>query len=168
MRFLRQTLVFLTAIACGACHRYSVQTPAANSMREEYCWWTVLRSSRPADSVAARFASAYISAGFSNVVFRRNADTAWAAGAPAQLAGANSPLAASRAVAYWHGDSTHFRYFVSVGHPLAPGVRSTDSVDFGKHLLDLCATIARSAAIGWSAPRSATGDEALKIWTRIP
>ena len=167
MLSLRHTFVFLTAIACGACHRSSVQTLAANSMREEYCWWTVLRSARPADSVAARFASAYISAGFSNVVFHRHADTAWAGAAPTQLA-ANSPLFASRTVAYWHGDSTHFRYFASVGRPLRTGVQSRDSVDFGKHLLDLCATIARSAAIGWSAPRSATGDEALKIWTRIP
>jgi hypothetical protein len=115
--------------------------------------------------VAARFAQAFIAAGFNSVRFTRRADTAWADASPTVLGAQNPATISSRAVAYWHGDSTHFRHFVSVG-PASSA--QTDSVNFGKGLLDVCSQIARAAAIGWSRPGSLTGDESLPIWSRRP
>ena len=160
--------MMLIGVVIVGCRRPVVSGPAPVQLSEEYCWWAVLRSTRAPDSVAARFTSAYIHAGFSSVTFKKYADTAWATAGPTQIGGANGALFASRAVAYWHGDSTHFRYYVSVGPPMRGGVQTSDSVDAGKLLLGLCAQVARAAAIGWSAPRSPTGDETLQIWTRIP
>jgi hypothetical protein len=160
-------MLLVAALGAG-CRRAVVSAPAPVQLREAYCWWAVLRSARSPDSVAARFTSAYIQAGFSTVTFKKSADTAWAAAGPTQLGSANSALYASRAVAYWHGDSTHFRYYVSVGPPMRGNVQTTDSVDTAKLLLGLCAQVARAAAIGWSAPPSPTGEETLELWTRIP
>lgn len=156
------------ALSVAACRAHVTSAPPPDTLREEYCWFTVLRSARAADSVAARFTQAFIAAGFDKVTFARQADTAWATAAPTLLTLRDSVLVSSRAVAYWHGDSTHFRYFVSVGSAPTAKVGGTDSVNVGGNLLDMCSRIARAAAIGWSAPRSLTGDESLAIWSRIP
>jgi len=137
-------------------------------LKEDYCWWAVLRSTRPPDSVAARFTHAFIQAGFSAVTFKRNADTAWSTASATQLDVAGPAIFTSRAVAYWHGDSTHFRYYVGVRPVPAQSGAAPDSINKGKLLLVLCTQIARSAAIGWSQPREPTGDEGLAIWSRVP
>src|SRR5574341_2180362 len=155
------TLVTLGATLTTACARPRPSTAMHGSPREDHCWWAVLRSSRPADSVAARFVRAYIDAGFNAVDFKRKADTTWVTAAPTDFASQRARIA-SRAVAYWHGDSTHFRYFVSVTQ-LDHG---PDSLDKSRILLDMCARVARAAAIGWSAPKSPTGEESLDVWKR--
>jgi hypothetical protein len=170
MRMLRaSSRRFTILLACGAlgCRASVNSAPAPIDLKEEYCWFTVLRSDRAADSVAARFTQGFIAAGFNQVTFARRADTAWATAAPALLTLRERVQVSGRAVAYWHGDSTHFRYFVSIGPPAAK-LGGTDSVNFGGNLLDMCTRIARAAAIGWSAPRALTGDESLAIWTRVP
>lgn len=126
----------------------------------------MLRSSRPPDSVAARFTQAFIQAGFPIVTFKRSADTAWATANLARLDTPNAALVSTRAVAYWHGDSTHFRYYVAVRGP--EGGQASDTTDASRRVLEMCGQIARNAAIGWSAPRNPTGDETLPIWSRIP
>lgn len=137
-------------------------------LKEDHCWWAVLRSVRPPDSVTARFTQVFIQAGFSTVTFKRNADTAWSTASATQLDVDGPAIFSSRAVAYWHGDSTHFRYFVRVQPPPTQRGASPDSFDKSKHLLGLCTQIARSAAIGWTQPREPTGDERLAIWSRVP
>ena len=167
LRVLTQA-VAASVLAAVACRTSVTTAPAPDGLREEYCWFTVLRSARTADSVASRFTQAFIATGFNEVTFIRRADTAWATAAPTLLTLRDSVQVSSRAVAYWHGDSTHFRYFVSLGPAPTTRVGGTDSVNFGGALLDMCSRIARAAAIGWSAPRSLTGDESLAIWSRIP
>ncbi|HEV8365537.1 MAG TPA: hypothetical protein VGQ52_18605 [Gemmatimonadaceae bacterium] len=100
------------------------------------------------------------------MTFKRDADTAWSTASATQLDPGAPAIFTSRAIAYWHGDSTHFRYFVGV-QPQSQRV-ARDSINKGKLLLGLCSQIARSAAIGWSAPRDPTGDEGLPIWTHKP
>jgi hypothetical protein len=160
------TCVSIGALLC-ACARQPSTTVTPLRLNEEYCWWAVLRSARKPDSVAAMFARAFRTSGFSTVNYKKSADTARAIASPTEFYPHRATIA-SRAVAYWHGDSTHFRYFVAVGPPTSVSLQTTDSLDSGKLLLDMCARIARAAAIGWSAPRSPTGDEELSVWKRTP
>jgi hypothetical protein len=155
----------LALILGVACRRPTSAAVRPAGLKEGHCWWAVLRSTRPPDSVAARFTDAFIQAGFSTVIFKRNADTAWSTASATQLDIGGPATFTSRAIAYWHGDSTHFRYFVDV-QPSSGA--SPDSVDRSKNVLAFCSQIARSAAIGWSAPRDPTGDEGLAIWSRVP
>lgn len=159
LSFLALALTLATA-----CRRPAATAVQPAGLKEDYCWWAVLRSARPPDSVAARFTQAYIQAGFSSVTFKRSADTAWSTASATQLDVAGTAIFTSRAVAYWHGDSTHFRYYVGVRPVPAQSGAAPDTIDKGKLLLGLCTQIARSAAIGWSQPREPTGDEGLPIW----
>jgi hypothetical protein len=158
----------LALILAVACRRPATTAVKLAGFNEDHCWWAVLRSTRPPDSVAARFTHAFIQAGFRAVTFKRNADTAWSTASATQLDVAGPAIFTSRAVAYWHGDSTHFRYYVGVQPLPAQNGAFPDSAHKGKNLLALCVQIARSAAIGWSAPRDPTGDEGLAIWSRVP
>ena len=73
----------------------------------------------------------------------------------------------SNLVAYRRGDSTHFRYYVTIARPSQGWASTEDSTGAIDGSLDFCAEIARRAAVGWTAPRSPTGEEALTFWTTI-
>ena len=144
--------VLCIGVLSAGCHRAVVSTPVPERLVEEYCWWAVLRTALPPDSVAARFTRAYSATGLTGAGWTRTADTAWAHGGPTHL---GDQQYASRVVAYWHGDSTHFRYFVALP-------------DRQTGLLERCTEIARAAAVPTSTPRQPTGEEALPLWTRMP
>lgn len=146
-------LLAMITLAGLGCRRAPEPAPAPVQLEEDYCWWAVLRSSLPPDSVAARFERAYAAVGLAGVRRVQLGDTAWVQTTPVVLDGV---LRASRAVAYRRGDSTHFRYFV--------GSRESEGA---AGPLSLCVRIAQAAAIGWSAPREPTGEESLAVWSRV-
>lgn len=150
--------LLLVAVLGAGCRSHPVITkPAAARLNEGYCWWAVMRSPLPPDSVAAHFQRAFTAVGLTGSTWTGSADTAWAHAGPTAL-GASGATYGSRVVAYWHGDSTHFRQYVSMAPQ--PG----DSAN----PIGLCQEIGRAAAVPTSVPREPTGEETLKLWSRIP
>lgn len=165
-------LLILTAALAAGCRRRVAAAPARVQLVEEHCWWAVMRSTLPPDSVAARFERAFTAVGLTGAARTRQADTAWAHAGPTLLGGPSGATYAGRAVAYWHGDSTHFRYYLAAGparagraQPAADTVDPSSNPASGRRIA-LCGEIARAAAIGGSVPRDPTGDEGLDVWTR--
>lgn len=152
---MRAPLILAMVTLAGlGCRRAPTPEPAPVQLDEHYCWWAVLRSGLPPDSVAAHFERAYTAPGLAGVRRSRLADTAWVHTTPVMLDGT---LRASRVVAYRRGDSTHFRHFV--GEQETAGAAGP---------LALCVRIAQAVAIRWSAPREPTGEESLAVWSRVP
>lgn len=52
-------LLAMVTLAGLGCRRAPAPAPAPVPLEEEHCWWAVLRSSLPPDSVAAHFERAY-------------------------------------------------------------------------------------------------------------
>jgi len=121
-----------------------------------------MRSPLPPDSVAARYQRAFSAVGLSGSTWTHNADTAWVHGGPATLSDSPGATYESRVVAYWHGDSTHYRQFVTVIPQ--PG----DSINLGQRTIPFCGATARAAGVQSSAPQTPTGEETLELWTRVP
>ena len=164
-------LATLAASLIGAgCRRRPAPMPApAPLLDEEYCWWAVLRTALPPDSVAARFERAFTEVGLTGAARASRADTAWAHAGPTLLRGEAAGLYESRAVAYRRGDSTHFRYFVAAARPRPEDrAQPADPAERGPSPVGFCGQIARTAAIPTSVPPSPTGEEALPVWTRRP
>lgn len=167
------TLVGIAASACGAPARTApapAVTPALD--HEDHCWWAVLHSPLPADTVAARFAYAYKSVGLAGATWARSADTAWAQAGPTVLGGAHAGWTyAARVVAYQRGDSTHFRTFVSVAAPLGdPSLSDSaralgENPGTGRHI-GFCAELRHAAQAQGTAPREPDGEEKLDVWRR--
>jgi hypothetical protein len=154
------TAVVLVAALSGACRQPVVLPQAAPTQAtEEHCWWAVLRTTLPPDSVAIRFQRGFNAVGLTDAMWTSSADTSWARGGPTSIAGATYQ---SRAVAYRRGDSTHFRHFVTV----VP--QPSDTVSVGGRHIAMCGGIARATAIPTSVPREPTGEETLRVWSRKP
>jgi hypothetical protein len=145
-----------------ACHSAAAPTLAPVKQTESVCWWTLLRTALPADSVSARFESAYKRLGMNDVNTSRSADTAWVV---ARLVLVNGMALGSRAVAYRQDDSTSFRFFVETS-PSEHATRApSDSALPGPDNIAICKEIARVAAIPWSNPsRPPNGDDSLPVW----
>ncbi|MEJ7809568.1 MAG: hypothetical protein WKG32_04040 [Gemmatimonadaceae bacterium] len=158
-------LLLLIALLGAGCRRRAATTPAPARLSEDHCWWAVLRSTLPPDSVAARFERAFTTVGLTGATRTRSADTAWVHAGPTPLGGRQHE---SRAVAYWHGDSTHFRYYVAIAPASQGRAQPADTLEREPGHIGFCGEIARAAAIQTSAPRSPTGEESLTVWTRIP
>jgi hypothetical protein len=145
--------------------------PVANGSEQarEFCWWAVLRSGRSADSVAGRFRRAFEELELANISAGRWGDTAWAHGGPSSVStrAANASYE-SGVLAYPHGDSTHFRYFVLIAAPPGGWKLAADSVEATSHNIEFCADIARRVQVGTVAPRSPTGEETLSVWKARP
>jgi hypothetical protein len=163
-------LAMLLGALGAACHRQPARTtPAPAWAIGHYCWWAVLRSPLPPDSVAAHFQRAYAAVGLTDAMWTQRADTAWAHAGPSALGGQiGGAQYESRAVAYRRGDSTHFRYYVSIAPPPAASAQPSDTVDTSGASLAFCGDVARTVGFRWSAPRDPTGEESLPVWTRQP
>lgn len=148
--------VAMSGLACA--HPTPRTAPAPERLPEEHCWWAVMRSTLPHDSVAARFARAFTAAGLPQVAVQRAGDTTWVttgtAPLPAGLQPNASPTAryATRVVTYQRGDSTRWRQFV--GH--TPGV----------NVIGACAQLQKGAAVGALALSEPDGEETLPVWQR--
>lgn len=142
-------MTMLGALLSAGCHRHPVviapaQPALASSAQEDPCWWTVLRTTLPPDSVAVHFQRGFAAVGLANATWAHSADTAWAYAGPTPLSrGPAGAVYASRVVAYLHGDSTHFRYYVSI----AP-----TSLMRGSVIIPFCGEIATATDIPRSAP----------------
>ncbi|MGI8508837.1 MAG: hypothetical protein ACR2MQ_05890 [Gemmatimonadaceae bacterium] len=158
-------MMMLGALLSAGCHRHPVgiapvQPALASSAQEGHCWWTVLRTPLPPDSVAVHFQRGFAAIGLTNATWAHSADTAWAYAGPTPLSrGPAGAMYASRVVAYLHGDSTHFRYYVSI----AP-----TSLMKGSVAIPFCGEITTAASVPHSAPRNPTGEETLTVWRRRP
>ena len=100
--------------------------------------------------------------GFKDVVSKRIADSAWVHAGPTALPSMRAATYETRVVAYWDGSSTHFRQFVSVTPNL------TDSVSVGQLTIPFCGASGSAAAVQAIVPQNPTGEESLKLWTRMP
>lgn len=156
----------LVSVLGAGCRRPVRAAPAHAALEEDYCWWTVFRTLLPADTVAARFARAFTTAGLTGARWSRLADTAWAAAGATVLAARGGRAYAARVVAYRRGDSTHFRHFVALAEP-APGLVA-DPVNASARRIVFCADIGRAARVGGTAPRESDGEEQRAVWQRRP
>jgi hypothetical protein len=158
----RGALIACVVILAASCHnQVPILSPTARG-REDPCWWTVMRSPLSPDSVALRFQQAFRAVGLTNPTMTSLADTAWVHAGPTRMVESAGAIYESRVVAYWHGDSTHYRHYLAITRQ--PG----DSVNFGQRAIPFCAATARAAGVQGSAPQAPTGEETLKIWTRTP
>jgi hypothetical protein len=154
-------MVLLVSVL-AACHRQTIIRASPDLPREEYCWWAVHRSSLTVDSVALRFRRAFEAVGLQATSQKRLGDTIWVYGDSSR--GTSGSRYRSRAVAYQHGDTTRYRYYVELAASSDTAAARTDS----PNLVGICGHIAKAAAIRGSTPREPTGEESLAVWTRRP
>jgi hypothetical protein len=130
-----------------ACSQPSPAPAQPAPVSDNYCWWTLLRTVLPPDTVAQRFGSAYRTLGLDEVSVTHSADTAWARSGPTILRDDSTGASyASTAIAVRQGDSTSFRYFAEITTPPSAASAAPDRMEF-------CGRIAKAAAIAWSRPR---------------
>ena len=165
--------ILLGCMLLTGCHRQAQTAPTPAAVKSprlrEYCWWAVLRSARSPDSVAVRFQRAYKELMLGKITSGRLGDTAWAHAGPSWISNSTTNASyESGALAYAIGDSTHFRYFVTISAPPGGWIRQSDSVEASRGDIDFCTNIARRASIGWTQPNNPTGEESLALWESHP
>jgi hypothetical protein len=140
--------------------------PTAAVPTRTFCWWTLLRTALPPDSVAARFANAYQRVGLLGVSSSRRGDTASAYAGPTLLAdGSNSAMYESRIVAFRQADSSSFRYSVDVKPAQSREAQAEGGNQRAPDNLEFCALIAKAAAVRWSTPaRRPNADDSVSVW----
>jgi hypothetical protein len=156
-------LVGLLAVATIACSHPLPEPTSLASEVDRYCWWTVLRTALPSDTVAQRFAHAYRVLGLGDSRLTLRGDTAWVRAGPTVLDdGSVAATYASSAIAVRQGDSTSFRYFVEITRPSSATGASPDRIEF-------CGRVAKAAGIPWSKPqRRPNGEDSLPVFMRSP
>ena len=168
-----------TIALVAACSRQApaVSTAPVAAATETPCWWTVYRSELPLDTVATHLVNAFSTLGLGGATWERQGDTAWAHAGPTHLASRFGGTFSARAVAFQHGDSTLYRYFVTADPPPGGWRHGYDSVTVtGRHMsvipaasaLGLCASIASTAQNDGKAPKQPNGEETLAVWSSRP
>jgi hypothetical protein len=165
-------LVLLAGAAFISCRRQTAPVPPAPAVaqwpHDEHCWWTSIHTALPVDTVGGRFARAFSSVGLTGIVSQRIGDTVLVRGGPTELLDAKGrALYASRAVAYQLGDSTRFRWYLSVA-PRADGAGSVDSSNRGDRSIPFCGQIGKAVAISGMMTRDPTADDSIAVWDRVP
>ncbi|HZJ01162.1 MAG TPA: hypothetical protein VFD22_10920 [Gemmatimonadaceae bacterium] len=164
---LRFCVIALVAIPIGGCHRpvALAPTPVANT----YCWWASQYVSISPAFVAEYFNRGLGDAGFANVKWSRNADSAWAIAGPQRIErSGTSALYTFRVVAHpatettecaWRGApdadvirrprgaQSCFHTQVVVVMP-RDGFQSGDSSMARSYILPLCGDVYRSSLAG--------------------
>ena len=145
----------LAALACR--HRIATAPTGENP-----CWSYVASSPLTPEQVARRYMDAFRAVGLDDPMWFAHADTAWAITHPVALADpAHRARYAARVVAYRRGDSTRFRQYVT---PLAGAHPAPGDSARTPGLADVCAEIARAAAIDATASSAPRGDETISVW----
>src|SRR5688572_19697500 len=90
-------LVMLIAALGVGCRRSARTAPLRSQLSEDYCWWTVMRTTLPLDSVAIRFERAFGAAGLIGGIRTLRGDTAWVHAGPTPV-GNPAIVSESRAV----------------------------------------------------------------------
>ncbi|MDQ6827261.1 MAG: hypothetical protein M3081_00160 [Gemmatimonadota bacterium] len=164
-RSLAALPMVLAAIMAAGCQRKVVSAPSPMATSWDHCWWTVMQSALPLDTVAARFERGFTVVGMTGVTVARSGDTAWVHAGPTPLG--DYPMGSPwqmRAVAYRHGDSTRFRYFVGSDQQARASDPPTDSSETTSQRIGLCTAVSKATAIRWLAPREPNGEETLAVW----
>jgi hypothetical protein len=143
----------------------------------QHCWWTVIRSTLPADTVAADFRRAFVTVGLANIHWTRSGDTIWVRGGPAPLLPSDLPFDTasygatfwSRAVAFPQKDSTHFRLYVAIVPPVGGWPRAVPASSSVHSGIPACEAVARASGVRWIKRAGDPGDEEkLPVWSRVP
>jgi hypothetical protein len=159
---LVRVILVVAILSTGCRHKPVDITPLPAPLNETYCWFAVALSPLPADSVAVRFQRAYGAVGLTGAAWFHNADTAWAHAGPTPLQrGSVRATYASRVVAYWHGDSTHFRWYVAT-------TPTADTANGSGDVIGFCGDVSRAAAVHGSAPQWPNGEDTLSVWRARP
>lgn len=162
-------VAILLATGSGCRHRPAHTAPAASALEEDYCWWTILRTTLPPDTVAARFATAFTAVGLAGAAWTHAGDTARAQAGPTPLDRPPAGVAwAARAVAYRQGDTTRFRYYTAAALPVGGRARASDLTRLGGSMIPLCGDIARATGLRWTAAPSPGAVESLSVWRATP
>ncbi len=166
-------LMMVIAGLSAGCHHRAVTIraqPALAGPSENYCWWTLLRTALPPDSVAARFQLGFTAIGLTGATWTRSADTVWVHAGPTPLErGLTGAMYAGRAVAYRQGDSTNFRYYVAIAPPAQEQAQTGSAGERPLPNVELCGQIAQASAIPSSRPRrDPNGEDSLEVWRRRP
>ena len=155
MRTTHRIVLVMSTIIAGACARTRtvapVPTPVAE--REKHCWWAVLRTKSPVDTVVARYSDAYRTLGLAPSAVSQLGDTAWVSADSAPMTAATF---GARVVAYRVGDSTHFRTYL---RGLADSTGRT---------ISLCQLIAQTAGVHTVVPREPDSEAQSAVWRRRP
>jgi len=174
MRVHRFAVVLAFAAIATSCRRPVVTTPEVLPAEWNHCWWTAIRSTLPADTVASRFRRAMITVGMPGFRLTRSADTVWMRGGPAPIARdeRDGPGFAgaqwARVVLFRHADSTHFMMYVATV-PSAQAWTTADSSSATRHQFAMCEAIARESGVKWLRRAGDPGDEEkLPVWSRVP
>lgn len=170
-------LLVLVSLVAG-CRAHVLTAPVPLPSQWEHCWWTVVRSTLPADSVASQYRRAFISVGMTGVHWTKSGDTIWVRAGPVPLLPGELPYDTatygatywSRVVAFRRGDSTHFRLYTAVTPPPRGWGHFADSsrVTTWRHFA-ACEAIANAAEVRWLRRLGDPGDEeTLPVWSRVP
>lgn len=178
--WLRAAVLLCVVGAGGACHRLvnDVVAPMPPPADWHYCWWTVIRSTLPADTVAAHFRRAFVTVGLRGVRWLRSSDTIWVRAGPAPVLPTELPFdTVTHGATYWSrvavfqaGDSAHFRLYTAIVPPPGGWPPRTDSSGGPvQHEFAACEAIARAAEVRWiRRPGDPGGEERLPVWARVP
>ena len=149
------------ALVFAACRFSPTTTASPRAMlwpAEEHCWWAAYRTTWTPDSVASRFAHAFVRVGLSDGRQGMLGDTAWAQAGPTTLSDpARGGIYAARVVAIRRGDSTAFRIFLGV---------TADAEEGSGHRIEMCSDILRAGAVRAVVPRQQEADDSLPLWRR--
>ena len=145
VRPVRRTVTVLVAVVvlaglliAGCRHPARTTSMSPAWPPDERCWWAPFRTALPPDSVAVRFARAYMMLRMSRANWSHLADTAWAEAGPSVRADSGRVgTYAARVVAFRRGDSTLFRTFVAI--------RSSTSPNVGGEQIGFCGETMRTA-----------------------
>jgi hypothetical protein len=173
----RVAVALLIAAAAGGCRHRPDVTSVPLPANWEHCWWTVIRSTLPVDSVAAAYRRAFVTVGLPNIHWTRSGDTIWVRGGPAPLLASQLPFDTarygatfwSRAVAFQRADSTHFRLYVAIVPPAGGWPRTVPANSSVHSGIPVCEAVARAASVRWTKrPGDPGNEEKLPVWSRVP
>jgi hypothetical protein len=163
---------FCAVMLTLACHRQGIVSEAPYERVPSswtYCWWTLLLTELPPDSVVARFNRAYVATGQLHATSTQHGDTAWTRAGPTPFEVDSSHATYwSRVVAFRQNDTTRFRYYVAIMPPSREWRQAADSSEANSNNIPICARIAKAAAIPtWVPRRDPNWEDSLTVWDRI-
>jgi hypothetical protein len=149
----RSFILPLLFLAVVGCHHVRPADPVAPmALREQHCWWAVVKTAYPLDTVVDRFTNAFVSVGFKRPRTLRVGDSAWVNAGEAPLPVLEGRWAGARVASYQSGDSTHYRIFVAMPDSSGPGP------------ISLCQRISNAAPLAAVTVREPDGEEKMSVW----
>lgn len=177
MKLRDVSIALVLGVAGAGCRHRVNDRPVPLPANWQYCWWTVVRSTLPAGTVAANFRRAFVTVGLPNIHWTRSGDTIWVRGGPAPIppsqllfdTASHGATYWSRAVVFSQGDSTHCRLYSAIIPPADGSARAVREATRAPSGLPVCEAVARAAGVRWIKRAGDPGDEErLPVWSRVP